>query len=89
MTPPVVEETGSMFAALEGNTRFLYCLNNDIPKIKAIVVRGVKAELPGKPVPLKHVRITTIKHPPGERMVGYNPGLFRDIERAVRPLPAA
>ena len=88
VTPPVVEETNSKFVALEGNTRFLYCFNNGISKIKAVVVRGVKAELPGKPVPLKQVRITTIKHPPGERMVGYNHGLFRDIERAVRPLPA-
>ena len=89
VTPPVVEATGSVFVALEGNTRFLYCLNNDIPRIKAVVVRGVKAELPGKPVALKQVRITTTKHPPGERMIGYNPGLFREIERAVRPLPSA
>jgi len=87
VTPPVIEETGSILVALEGNTRFLYCFNNGIAKIKAVVVRGVKAELPGKPVPLKQVRITTIKHLPGERMVGYNHGLFRDIERAVRPLP--
>jgi len=87
VTPPVVEETKPKFVALEGNTRFLYCFNNGISRIKAVVVRGVNAELPGKPVPLKQVRITTIKHPPGERMLGYNHGLFRDIERAVRPLP--
>ena len=86
VTPPVVEETGSMFVALEGNTRFLYCFNNEIDKIKAVVVRRVSAELPGKPIPLSQVRITTIKHPPGERMVGYNHRLFRDIERAVRPI---
>lgn len=87
VTPPVVEHTGSQFVALEGNTRFLYCFNNGISKVKAVVVRGVSAELPGKPVSLKQVRITTIKQPPGERMVGYNHGFFRDIERAVRPLP--
>ena len=87
VTPPVVEHTGSQFVALEGNTRFLYCFNNGISKVKAVVVRGVSAELPGKPVPLKQVRITTIKHSPGERMLGYNHRLFRDIERAVRPLP--
>jgi hypothetical protein len=86
VTPPVVEESSSRFVALEGNTRFLYCFNNGFSKIKAVVVRGVSAELPGRPIPLKHVRITTIKHPPGDRMVGYNHGLFRDIERAVRPL---
>ncbi len=87
VTPPVVEETNSKFVALEGNTRFLYCFNNDISKIKAVVVRGVKTELPGKPIPLKQVKITTTKHSPGERMVGYNHKFFRDIERAVRPLP--
>jgi hypothetical protein len=89
VTPPVVEATGQKHVALEGNTRFLYCFNNGIKTIKAIVVRGVNAELPGKPVPLNQVRITTIKHPPGERMLGYKPELFRDIERAVRPLPNA
>src|SRR5206468_2702948 len=41
VTPPVVEEISSKFIALEGNTRFLYCFNNGISKIKAIVVRGV------------------------------------------------
>lgn len=86
VTPPVVEVTGTKFVALEGNTRFLYCYNNGIKKIKVVVVRGVKAELPGKAVPLKQVRITTLKRQPSERMVGFNPGLFRDIERAVRPL---
>jgi len=87
VTPPVVEETNSHFVALEGNARLLYCLNNDIQRVKVVVVRGVKAELPGRPVPLKQVRITTIKHPPGERIRSFNHGLFRDIERAVRPLP--
>lgn len=86
VTPPVVEATGSEFVALEGNTRLLHCFNNGISTIKVVVVRGVKAELPGMPVPLKQVRITTTKHPPGERMLGYNHGLFRDIERAVRPI---
>ena len=87
VTPPVVEESNSQYVALEGNTRFLFCFNNNIAKVKAVVVRGVKAALPGKPIPLKQVRITTIKHPPDERMIGYNNKLFRDIERAVRPLP--
>jgi hypothetical protein len=87
VTPPVVEETGSAVVALEGNTRFLYCLNNGIEEVMAVVVRGVKAELPGKPIALKQVRITTRKHAPGERIAGFNHGLFRDIERAVRPLP--
>ena len=52
VTPPVVEATGSDFVALEGNTRFLYCMNNSLEAVRAVVVRGVSAELPGKPVPL-------------------------------------
>lgn len=86
VTPPVVEETGAALVALEGNTRFLYCLNNNIPRIRVVVVRGVKAELPGKPVPLKQVRITAGKHAPSVRIEGFNHALFRDIERAVRPI---
>jgi hypothetical protein len=86
VTPPVVEESSGKFIALEGNTRFLYCLVNNIKTVQVVVVRGVKAELPGKPVPLAQVRLTGIKHQPGERITGFDRGLFRDIERAVRPL---
>ena len=82
----VVEESNSRYVALEGNTRFLFCFNNDIKQVKAVVVRRV-SHASGKPIPLKQVRITTIKHPPGERMIGYNNKLFRDIERAVVLFP--
>lgn len=85
VTPPEVEQSDGEFVALEGNTRFLHCLNNGIQKVSGVVVRGVRAELPGKPTPLKQVRITSRKHPPEERIVGFDHGLFRDIERAVRP----
>jgi hypothetical protein len=86
VTPPVVEQSDREFVAIEGNTRFLHCLNNGIQKVYGVVVRGVRAELPGRPTPLKQVRITSRKHPPEERIVGFNHRLFREIERAVRPL---
>ncbi len=86
VTPPVVEQTYATFVALEGNTRLLYCLNNGIERVRTVVVRGVQAPLPGKPTPLRHVRITSRKHPPEERITGFDHSLFRDIERAVRPL---
>lgn len=86
VTPPVVEESGDALVALEGNTRFLYCYNHGIDRIKAVVVRGVRAELPGRPVSLRQVRITSLKHPPEGRIEGFNFGLFRPIERAVRPI---
>jgi hypothetical protein len=86
VTPPVVEVGGENLVALEGNTRFLYCHNNGIERVLAVVVRGTRAALPGRPVPLRDVRITARKRPPQERIAAFNHGLFRDIERAVRPL---
>jgi len=85
VTPPVFEHSGGKFVGLEGNTRSLYCANNDIVRIKAVVIRGVGVPWPGVPVPLKQVRITDSKHPPEERIQHYDRALFREIERAVRP----
>jgi hypothetical protein len=85
VTPPVIEHVGDSYVALEGNTRFLYCLKNCIERVTAVVVRGVQQELPGKPVPLDHVTITSVKRSPEERIARFNYELFREIERAVRP----
>jgi hypothetical protein len=87
VTPPVYEAVDDQYVALEGNTRSLYCLNNGISIINAVVVRGTDEELPGRPVPLGQVRITSSRYRPDERIRGFNRDLFRDIERAVRPLP--
>jgi hypothetical protein len=89
VTPPVFERSGSNLVAIEGNTRSLHCANNNIAKIRAVVVDNVAAPLPGTPIPLKQARITSSKRSPEERMKNYNRNFFRDIERAVRPLPAA
>jgi predicted acylesterase/phospholipase RssA len=86
VTPPVYEAVDDQYVAIEGNTRSLYCLNNNIAAIKALVVRGTNEPLPGRPIPLRQVRITGWRHRPEERIEGFNRDLFRDIERAVRPL---
>ena len=86
VTPPVLEVGGDQFIALEGNTRSYHCLTNGITTIKAAVVRGTSEALPGVPVPLRQVRISASRFRPGERIQGFNRDLFRDIERAVRPL---
>jgi len=86
ITPPVLEVLADGYVALEGNTRSLYCVNNGIEFIDTIVVRGVTEALPGRAVPLKQVRITSYKRRPEERIDGLDRDLFRDIERAVRPL---
>lgn len=86
ITPPVFEESGGKFVAIEGNTRTFYAFQNGAKAITGIVVRGVSEPLPGAPIPLKQVRITEHKLPPEERIDGFNHSLFRQIERAVRPL---
>jgi predicted acylesterase/phospholipase RssA len=86
VTPPVFEWSGGNFVALEGNTRTLYCANNGVTKIRAIVIKGVGVPWPGVPIPLRQVRITDSKHPPEERIQHYDRALFREIERAVRPI---
>lgn len=86
VTPPVFEIADDQYVALEGNTRSLYCMNNGIQTIEAVVVRGASEALPGIPVPLRQVRITSSRYRPDERIKGFNRELFRDIERAVRPL---
>jgi hypothetical protein len=86
ITPPVFEESGGKFVAIEGNTRAFYAFQNGADAITGIVVRGVAEPLPGVPIPLKQVRITEHKLPPEDRIDGFDHSLFRHIERAVRPL---
>jgi predicted acylesterase/phospholipase RssA len=86
ITPPVFEESGGKFVAIEGNTRTFYAFQNGAETITGIVVRGVSEPLPGVPIPLKQVRITEHKLPPEARINGFDHSLFRHIERAVRPL---
>src|ERR1035438_4749929 len=86
VTPPVFEAVDDQYVALEGNTRSLYCLNNGIATIKALVVRGTNEALPGIPVPLRQVRITSSRYRPDEMIQGFNRSEARRVERAVRPL---
>lgn len=86
ITPPVFEESGGKFIAIEGNTRTFYSFQNGAEAITGIVVRNVSEPLPGDPISLKQVRITEHKLPPEDRINGFDHSLFRHIERAVRPL---
>lgn len=44
--PPVVEESGGKFAIIEGNTRLTHCRIAGRQKVRCVVVRGVRQELP-------------------------------------------
>ena len=87
VTPPIVEIWGDRPITLEGNTRFLFAYKNGIHELRCIVVRGVNdAPLPGTPVPISHVLLSSRRMKPEERSEGFNYDNFRSIEGAARPL---
>ena len=86
-TPPVVEIWGDRVVVVEGNTRFLYAHRNGVERVVALVVRGVEAPLPGRPVPIRNAMLAATSATRLERIDGFNYSHFRSIERAARPLP--
>lgn len=86
VTSPVVEQWGNKFVVIEGNTRFLYAFASGIEELSVFCVRGVKDELPGKPVEPRRVLLSSREIPSEERIDGFNYSRFRSIEGAARPL---
>jgi predicted acylesterase/phospholipase RssA len=86
ITPPVIEVWGERRVVIEGNTRFFYSYISGAQTIKALVVRGVSQQLPGKPVEPRRVLFSSKEIPREVRIDGFNYDLFRNIERAARPL---
>ena len=86
-TPPVVEIWNDRAIVVEGNTRFLYAYKNGVKDVVALVVRGVEAPLPGRPVPISDAMFASTSATLPDRIDGFNYDHFRSIERAARPLP--
>lgn len=86
VTSPVVEQWGGKLVVIEGNTRFLYAFASGIEDLSVFCVRGVKDELPGKPVEPRRVLLSSREIPSEERIDGFNYSRFRSIEGAARPL---
>ncbi len=84
-TPPIVEIWRGDAIVIEGNTRFSYLFNEGIAKTMCLVVRGVIAPLPGKPVPNGTARPYSGHLSPAEKIDGFNYDNFRSIEGAARP----
>ncbi|WP_158262572.1 MULTISPECIES: patatin-like phospholipase family protein [Pirellulaceae] len=80
VTPPVVEASSEKSIVIQGNTRAAYCHLNSIRELNCIVVDGVSAPLPVTPVEIRRMRVVTQRQRPE-----LNYGLFRKVERAVRP----
>jgi predicted acylesterase/phospholipase RssA len=84
ITPPVIERVDGENVVIDGHTRTLHCLKNNIDKMVAVVVENVSAPLPGKPSPLARLALSsgtiTVKD------FGFNMQYFRDIEAYVHPI---
>ena len=85
ITPPVLEEWGDDFVAIEGNTRIFYLSHAAANYIHAFVVRGVTHPLPGIPLDPLRALISTYQLPTEERIEGFAYASFRSIEGAARP----
>jgi hypothetical protein len=85
VTPPVVEERPEGPVVIEGTTRATYCYRNNIDEYHCILVRGVRQDLPGKPVEIKNVTIAERSLSQRQRTEDFDYTLFRSIERAIHP----
>lgn len=83
--PPVFERHGSSLITIEGNSRVLYLHKLGQPSVRAFVVNGVSAPLPGIPVPPKEALLATYELATKYRIKELKLDYFRSIERAVRP----
>lgn len=85
ITPPVLEMWGRDLIAIEGNTRLFYLSRAGAKTVQAFVVRDVSQALPGVPVDIPAVLLSTYQMTAEERINGFRYGDFRSIEGAVRP----
>lgn len=82
MAPPVFELYGDTYIGVEGNTRTYYAYRHGLKSIKAVVVRGVEAPLPGTGVYMNEVSLCVGELKTNVRMPGFIYEYFRRIEGA-------
>jgi len=85
VTPPVLEEWGDKLVAIEGNTRIYHLNRIGVDFFRGMVVKGVTAPLPGRPVALRKALLSTYHLSSEERICGFVYENFRSIEGAARP----
>jgi predicted acylesterase/phospholipase RssA len=84
--PPVVEESNTQFAIIEGHTRCTHCRINKAESVRAVVVRGLagdQKQLPAPPVPIAYGTIVSRRRP--QKRWEYQ--FLRRIEEALHPVP--
>jgi len=87
VTPPVLERLGDKFIVIEGLTRLFYCLQNNYKTMKVIVVEDVQDPLPGKPISITDINLTSGTFSVDEMIQEYDRSLYRYIERKLHPYP--
>lgn len=87
VTPPVIEDSGRQRVVITGCARLFTCFQKRRDwTVKCLIVRGVKEQLPGRPVKIQNVEVVRRKTPPEERIQDFDYTHFRDIEGAVHPV---
>lgn len=85
--PPVIEVHGRDRIIIEGVTRCYAAMRDHQSSVKAIVLTGVTAPLPGQPIPLDRVAIASTSIPLAQNMLDPDTAYLRPIERGVRAEP--
>lgn len=83
VTPPVLEKIGDALVVIEGNTRVFYCRQTGRKNICAVVVEGVRGELPTVPRSITAMRLTSSTVTLSENSGPIDHSLFRPIEKEV------
>jgi hypothetical protein len=83
ITPPVLETKGEKLIVIEGNTRIFYCLQNGLSQIKVVVVDNVEEPLPGEPLSITDVSLTSLTLPLDSLIYKLDQQKFRRIEEKI------
>ncbi|MCG5056983.1 MAG: hypothetical protein KA714_02960 [Limnoraphis sp. WC205] len=83
VTPPILERLGDDLVVIEGHTRIFHAFKNNYSMIKVIIVDDVKAALPGTPLSIKNVKVTSSTLPLHLLIKNFNPKNFREIEKYI------
>jgi predicted acylesterase/phospholipase RssA len=86
--PPILEEMDGQLIVIDGNTRLLHCLVNNVKKITVIVISGVTAPLPASnPRSLSMLNVASATRTLRSNYKDMNESLFRRIDEVVHHLP--
>ena len=83
ITPPVLETKGEKLIVIEGNTRIFDCWRNGLSQIKVVVVDNVEEPLPGEPLSITDVSLTSLTLSLDSLIYKLDQQKFRKIEEKI------